>query len=145
MATTKNLTLLFNELCRAEAFIPRIPLDGEPSRSREGARERRALKRQRAGGGGMLFWTDPFGRSGASAVVARNVTEKGIQLEARERIPVPAAIRLSGQSLECVGSTCYCRQDGEKHLVGIQIAGRPYGKQDHWPHEPIQTGHPDAA
>ena len=107
MATTENLTMLFNELSRAEVFLERVPLDGPHSRSRAGARERRALKRQPAGGGGTLFWTDPFGRCGASAVVARNVTEKGIQLEACKKVPVAAAIRLSGQTLECIGSVCY--------------------------------------
>ena len=70
MAAASNLTLLFNELKRAEAFLERIPSDDQRSRSWAGARERRALKRQPAGGGGTLFWTDPFGRSGACAVVA---------------------------------------------------------------------------
>ena len=145
MAAASNLTLLFNELKRAEAFLERIPSDDQRSRSWAGARERRALKRQPAGGGGTLFWTDPFGRSGACAVVARNVTEKGIQLEAREKVPFPAAVRLSGQTLECIGSTCYCSQAGEKYLVGIVIAGRPYGKQARRLHEPIQSGRPDSA
>ncbi len=145
MATASNLTLLFNELKRVEAFLERIPSDSQRSRSWAGARERRALKRQPAGGGGTLFWTDPFGRSGASAVVARNVTEKGIQLEARDKVPVPAAVRLSGQTLECIGSVCYCSQAGEKDLVGIVIAGQPYGKQARRLHEPILTGRPDSA
>ena len=142
---TANLTLLFNELRREEAFLERVPLRGQRSRSRAGARERRALKRQPVGGGGTLFWTDPFGRCGASAVVARNVTEKGIQLEARERVPVPAVVRLSGQTLECTGSTCYCSQAGEKYLVGILLFGQPYGKQARPVHEPIPTGRPDSA
>ena len=143
MATARNLiTVLFEELSRREAFIP---LGDQRPRSRVGARERRALKRQPAGGGGTLFWTDPFGRSGASAVVARNVTEKGIQLEARDKIPVAAAVRLSGQTLECIGSVRYCSRDGEKYLVGIVIAGQPYGKQARRWHEPIQAGRPDSA
>ena len=145
MATTKNLTLLFDELRRAEAFLERVPLGGQRSRSWAGPRERRAMKRQPAGGGGTLFWTDPFGRCGASTVVARNVTEKGIQLEARERVPVPAAVRLSGQTLECMGSACYCSQDGEKYLVGILLFGQPYGKQARPLDEPILTGRPDSA
>ena len=137
MATTRNLTILFNELCRAEAFLERVPLDGQRSRSWAGGRERRALKRQLAGGGGTLFWTDPFGRSGTSAVVARNVTEKGIQLEARDKVPVPAAVRLSGRTLECIGSACYCSQIGKKYLVGIVIVSQPNEKQARRFHEPI--------
>ena len=145
MATAKNLTVLFNELSRAEAFLERVPLGGQRSRSWAGARERRALKRQPAGGGGTLFWTDPFGRCGASAVVARNVTEKGIQLEARERVPVPAAVRLSGQTLECIGSVCYCSPAGEKYFVGILLFGQPYGKQARPLHQPTLTDHPGSA
>jgi len=103
------------------------------------------LKRQAVGGSGTLYWTDPYGRSGISAVVARNVTEKGIQLEVPEQVPVPAAVRLSGQTLECVGTACYCRRIGEKYLVGILIAGQPYGKQGRGLHEPTLTGHPDSA
>ena len=129
MATTENWTILFNELRRAEAFLERVPLGGQRSRSWAGARERRALKRQPAGGGGTLFWTDPFGRYGASAVVARNVSENGIQLEAREKVPIPAAVHLFGQTLECLGSACYCSQAGEKYLVGINLIGEPYPKR----------------
>ena len=145
MAAASNLTLLFNELKWAEALLERIPSDSQRSRSWAGARERRALKRQPAGGGGTLFWTDAFGRSGACAVVARNVTEKGFQLEARDKVPVPAAVRLSGQTLECIGSACYCSQAGEKYLVGVVIVGQPYGKRARHLHEPILTDRPDSA
>ena len=144
MAAASNLTLLFNELKRAE--LPEgIPTDSQRSRSWAGKRERRALKRQPAGGGGTLFWTELFGRSGTCAVVARNVTEKGIQLEARDKVPVPAAVRLSGQTLECIGSACYCSQAGEKYLVGVVIVGQPYGKRARHLHEPILTDRPDSA
>ena len=129
MATAKNSTVLFNELRRAKAFLERVPLDGQRSRSWAGARERRASKRQLAGGGGTLFWTDPFGRSGASEVLARNVSENGIQLDAREKVPVPAAVHLSGHTLECIGSPCYCSQAGEKYLVGISLIGGAYPKR----------------
>ena len=143
MATASNLiTVLFEELSRREDFIP---LGDQRPRSRVGVRERRALKRQAAGGSGSLYWTDPYGRCGVSAVVARNVTEKDIQLEAPKQVPVPATVRLSGQTLECVGSACYRRRAGEKYLVGILLFGQPYGKQARRLHEPILTDRPDSA
>ena len=125
----KNLTTLFNELRGAKAYLERVPLDGQRSRSWAGARERRASKRQPAGGGGTLFWTDTLGRCGVFAVLARNVSETGIQLEAREKVPVAATVHLSGQTLECMGSVCYCSQAGEKYLVGISLIGKPYPKR----------------
>ena len=115
----KTLTTLFNELRGRKPCLERVPLDGQRSRSWAGAPEHRASKRQPAGGGGTLFWTDPYGRSEASPVVARNVSENGIQLEAREKVPVPAAVQLSGQTQDCIGSTCYCIQAGEKYRQAV--------------------------
>ena len=130
MATTSVLPELFNELRPDTAFLEPIPLvsrRGEPSGARG---ERRQRKRKSCEGGGTLHWRDPRTGRRTAPAVARNVTETGLQLETSLAVPVGTIVRLSGRTLECIGTTRYCRSVGVKYHVGITLDFPAYPKEE---------------
>ena len=135
MATTNILPELFNELRLSAAFMEPIPLPDGRSAPGVARGERRRQKRKSCEGGGTLHWRDPRTGRGAAPVVARDVTETGLQLETPLRVPVGSIVRLSGRTLECIGTTRYCRRVGEKYHVGITLDFPPYPKEERRLHQ----------
>ena len=83
--------------------------------------ERRRQERQPVNEAGTLEW----GRGRRSAVLVKNVSEDGIQLEVSDQIPKSLVVRLTFGSWLFLGLVCYCNRYAEKYLVGMQLVGKP--------------------
>ena len=130
MATTNVLPELFNELRPGTAFAEPVPLPDQRRAPGVAKGERRRQKRKSCEGGGTLHWRDPRTGRRTAPVVARDVTEAGLQLETPLAVPVGTVVRLSGRTLECIGTTRYCRRVGEKYHLGITLDSPPYPKEE---------------
>ena len=82
---------------------------------------RRRQERQPVNEAGTLEW----GRGHRSAVLVKNVSEDGIQLEVSDQIPKSLVVRLTFGSWLFPGLVCYCNRYAEKYLVGMQLVGKP--------------------
>ena len=134
------MTEFLEELEEGKAVPETVPSHPWPRQASVAGEEQRQSKRHEATGDSVLLWKDRAkGRVGSPAV-ARNVSKYGLQVEVSVPVPVPTVVRLSGQTLECVGSTCYCRtvEDAvqETYLVGIRLLGQPYPKEE----RPVLSG-----
>lgn len=89
--------------------------------------DRRHEDRLPTAGQGTLHWKDRSGGQVASVYV-RNVAESGVQIEIHKRLDPHQTVWLSGQSWECEGRVRYCRREGSRYLVGIQLLRPPYPK-----------------
>ncbi len=97
------------ELGAGKAVPETVSSHPRPGQAIDAGEDQRQSKRHETTGDSVLFWKDRVkGRVGSSAV-ARNVSKHGLQVEVSVPVPVPTVVRLSGQTLECVGSTRYCR------------------------------------
>ena len=90
--------------------------------------ERRRVDRNPVGGEAVLHWGASNGERRSAPVVVRDASEFGLQLESPLPVPAPGVAKLEGQSLQCVGSTCYCRQEGDHYVVGMHLVRQPYSK-----------------
>ena len=127
------------ELGAGKAVPETVSSHPRPGQASDAGEDQRQSKRHETTGDSVLFWKDRVkGRVGSSAV-ARNVSKHGLQVEVSVPVPVPTVVRLSGQTLECVGSTRYCRtvEDAvqETYLVGIRFLDKPYRKEERHLHE----------
>ena len=98
--------------------------------------ERRRQERQPATETGMLEW----GSGHRSAVLVKNVSDGGIQLEVPDQIPKSLVVRLTFGPWLCLGLVCYCKRDTEKYLVGMQLVGNPTRTTDIVPVQPERDG-----
>ncbi len=90
--------------------------------------ERRRHNRLSATGLGELCWKDRSGASRTVMVTVSNVTEDGIQIEMIEEIPAQSHVRISGETMECLGVLLYCANDGAKFVGGVQLVRPAYAK-----------------
>jgi hypothetical protein len=88
--------------------------------------ERRRVDRQPVCGSGRLEWYGPLGRSAGASAVVRNASEFGLQLVVSEKVPLGQIARLSGESLGCMGTVCYCLPCESEFLVGLHFTQDPY-------------------
>ena len=136
MATAEVYTELIEELREGGVVqVEKIPSDDEQSVSHLTRQERRRSVRRRTTGECTLSWMDRLKGRKASPGRALDVTNEGLQLELAAAVPEQVIVRLSGKTLECVGSTRYCREVGGKYLVGIRLMGEPYPKEERGLHE----------
>ena len=134
------MTKFLDELREEEAVPETVPSHPRPGQASVAGEEQRQSQRYESTGDIVLSWKDLVKGRVASSAVARNVSKYGLQVEVSVPVPVPTVVRLSGQTLECVGSTCYCRtvEDAvqETYLVGIRFSRRqPYPKEERPLHE----------
>lgn len=132
MATQTDIAVLFDELSRHGAVISEHLPRTKSSSGRGRGIERRASKRHLTTGEGTLHWTNSFGERGTCTIQARDMNDSGMQLESATRVPFPSVVRLFGRTLECLGYVRYCREEGEKFILGIEIAGEPYPCRNGW-------------
>lgn len=89
--------------------------------------DRRREDRMPTAGQGTLHWKDRSGGQVASVYV-RNVAESGVQIEIHKRLEPHQTVWLSGEAWECEGRVRYCRREGSRFLIGIQLLRPPYPK-----------------
>ncbi len=92
------------------------------------AQERRRADRNPVCGGATLNWGATKGEKRSSPVLVRNVTEQGLQIESPQPVPVGIIALMQGELLEWVGSTCYCKSQGDRYLVGMHLVRQAYDK-----------------
>ena len=51
-----------------------------------------------------------------------------MQVASPQPVAVPSFVRVSGQEVGCLGSTCYCWNAGEHFLIGIRFIQAPFVK-----------------
>lgn len=90
--------------------------------------ERRRTDRFPAAGTAMVHWGDPQIGPCDIAVVVRNATEFGLQIECGVPLPVGTVVQVMGDELQCDGSTCYCRESDEKFVIGLHLVRRAYNR-----------------
>ena len=132
MATQNDIAILFDELRWHGALSPRHLPSTRPGLRRARPVERRASRRQPTSGEGTLCWTDSSGERGTCTVQATDMSDGGMQLQTSTPVPIPSVARLFGRTLECVGYIRYCRKEGGKFSLGIEIAGEPYPCRSDW-------------
>ncbi len=79
-------------------------------------------------GGGTLYWWDQSRGWRTTNVAVRNLSKQGVQVLSPVRLEVPQAVRLSGETWDCVGWTRYCEPAGEDFRIGIEWTERPSRK-----------------
>jgi hypothetical protein len=60
--------------------------------------------------------------------VVRNATEFGLQIECSVPLPIGTVIQIAGDQLQCDGSTCYCRESGDKFVIGLHLVRQAYNR-----------------
>ena len=83
--------------------------------------ERRRQERQPVNETGTLEW----GRGQVSAVLVKNISEDGVQLEVPGQIPKSLVVRLTFGPWLFLGQVRYCQRSADKYLVGMQLVGKP--------------------
>lgn len=90
--------------------------------------ERRRTDRFPAAGNATVHWGDPQIGPCDTPVLVRNATEFGLQIECGVPLPVGTVVQIMGDELQCDGSTCYCREDGNKFVIGLHLVRRAYNR-----------------
>jgi hypothetical protein len=90
--------------------------------------ERRRVERQPVRGAGNLDWYGAGAKACTTPVLVRDASEFGLQLSALDPVPVGCVVRLSGDSLECVATVCYCVRTGDEYRIGLHFSRQPYDK-----------------
>lgn len=132
MAAQDDIAILFDELRWHGALSPSHLPSMQPRLRRARPIERRASERHPTSGEGTLHWTDSFGKHGTCTIQATDMSDGGMQLQTSTAVPIPSVARLFGRTLECVGYVRYCREEGGKFSLGIEIAGDPYPSRRDW-------------
>ncbi len=90
--------------------------------------EQRRFERPQVNEPGALHWSNPHGNERSSAVIIRDATPTGVQVEVPCQVPVASLVRLSRGDWRCFGFTCYCTPTEDRYLVGIHFSQDPYHK-----------------
>jgi hypothetical protein len=90
--------------------------------------ERRRTDRLPVAGDAVLHWGDPQVGPSDARVTVRNATEFGLQVESAVPLPVGTIVQLRGDELQCDGSTCYCREAGDKFVIGLHLVRQVYNR-----------------
>ena len=90
--------------------------------------ERRRVERLPVRGEGTLDWYGDGGKTCSAPVVVRNASEFGLQLASPTPVPAGSAARLSGNTIGCVGTVCYCAPADGEFLVGLHFSQQPYDR-----------------
>lgn len=86
--------------------------------------ERRREERQPVDGAAVVEWNFD-GQEHRCPVRVRNATQFGLQVSAKEPLPVDLPVRIVGDNMLCFGVTCYCTKAHDEHLVGVHLSRPP--------------------
>ena len=90
--------------------------------------ERRRTDRCPVGGEATIHWGDTQVGPCDTPVAVRNATEFGLQVECSIPLPVGTVVQIVGDQLQCDGSTCYCRESGDKFVIGLHLVRQAYNR-----------------
>ena len=91
------------------------------------------------GGGIEIGWSDEAGEQRRTAGKCIDVSEAGMKIEVRDKIPVGAMVNLRAQEARLHGSASvrYCKGQGLSYQVGLEFSGglkreppKPAGKRE---------------
>ena len=90
--------------------------------------ERRRTDRSPVAGDATIHWGDSHVGPCDTPVVVRNATEFGLQIECAVPLPIGTVLQIVGDQLQCDGSTCYCRESGDKFVIGLHLVRQAYNR-----------------
>jgi len=88
--------------------------------------ERRRFERFVVEGTAQLHWADNKQNHRTLPVEVKNIALEGMQLRVMEEIAPGTVVKVTGQTVQCVGVTWYCKRDGDAFLIGIQMTRAPH-------------------
>lgn len=129
LEVTREVGILGDAACRAVVVECKPGVDGYVLTLSRVQKEERRFDRVETSGKATLTWRATDGTEHMGKVEIRNLSEGGLQIACANPIPVPEVVRIEGERIGCLGSTCYCHQVGEEYLVGLQFVQRPFLKK----------------
>jgi hypothetical protein len=51
-----------------------------------------------------------------------------LQIECSVPLPIGTVVQIAGDQLQCDGSTCYCRESGDKFVIGLHLVRQAYNR-----------------
>ena len=92
------------------------------------SREQRRVARVLVDGSATLDWPSETGGHRSAEVEILNASDGGFQIDSSEAVPKETLVRVTGESVECFGTVWYCRNRGDRYLIGIQLTRAPHLK-----------------
>ena len=88
--------------------------------------ERRRYERFPVDGTAHVHWGGDDQKHRKLPVQVKNIAHQGMQLRAIEELAPGTVVRVTGDTVQCVGVTWYCRPDGDAFLIGVQMTREPH-------------------
>ena len=92
------------------------------------SKEQRRFDRMPVSGSATLHWSSETAGPRSTQVKILNASDDGLQVDSSEAVPTEIVVKVAGESVECFGTVWYCKDFGERYLIGIQLARAPHLK-----------------